>query len=208
MEQNFIIKLEHISHSFDERKILNDFNLVIEPGDKYIFTAPSGFGKSTIFNMIMGFLEPDLGKVWIDGIEITDKNASSIRNKISYLPQNISLPNLTVNEFIGQVIGFSENNFSMEMFNHWVKEVELPDNILDSRLFSLSGGEKQRLMLCICLSLNKKILLIDEGLTGLDETRATKVLSLLSENKELTILYISHDTTHAQISGFKKLEVK
>jgi ABC-type multidrug transport system ATPase subunit len=202
-----IIKLENISHSFGERKILHNFNLSIDSGGKYIFTASSGFGKSTIFNMIMGFLAPDSGKVFIDDIEINDKNAPTIRNIISYLPQDISLPNLYVNEFIDQVISFSQNKFSMDHFKRWVNEVELPENILASRLFSLSGGEKQRLLLCICLSLNKKILLIDEGLTGLDEPRATKVLSLLSENKALTVIYISHDTTHAKISGFKKLEV-
>ncbi len=188
--------------------MLFDFDLKVGKGQKYIFSAPSGFGKSTVFNMIMGFIKPDNGRVIIDGLEINDDNVQDIRSKISYLPQKISLPNISVIEFIEQVTDFSQNRFSYNTFTKWVSEVDLPYDVLDGMLSSLSGGERQRLMLAVCIAMNKDILLIDEGLSGVDNIRAEKVLSLLAEDKELTIIYISHDKSHAAFSGFDILEVR
>ena len=101
-----IISLENIIHSFDGRQILNNLSLSVARGEKLIFNAPSGFGKSTIFNMIMGFVKPDSGKVIVDNIEVTEETVESVRKKIAFVPQNMALPNITLREFVKMIEKF------------------------------------------------------------------------------------------------------
>ncbi|MEX1377082.1 MAG: ATP-binding cassette domain-containing protein [Eubacteriales bacterium] len=210
MKDNYVIQLININHSFDGRQILNDLSLSVEYGEKLIFNAPSGFGKSTVFNMIMGFIQPDMGSVKVDGIEVNEETAKQIRSKIAFLPQNMMLPNITVEEFVHIIENFESNadiGMNMDVLNTLFEELQLPDDVCSSRLSMLSGGEKQRLMLAIVIALNKKILLLDEALSGVDIERARKVLNYLSEIKDLSIIFISHDSRHLGIGEFKKLEV-
>lgn len=206
MENNEMIKLVNICHSFNNRKVIDGFDLVLNKGDKVIFNAPSGFGKSTIFNIIMGFINPDKGKVYIDNIELTDDTIKEIRNKIAYMPQKLQTPNITIDEFLTSVKSFKNSEFQEEQFNNWILELGL-EHILGEKLNALSGGERQRFILSIVMSLNKKIILMDESLSGLDSERSNKVLNLLSKEKELSIIYISHDLSQIGVGDFVELEV-
>ena len=210
MKDNNVIQLANISHSFDGRQILKNLSLSVGYGEKLIFNAPSGFGKSTVFNMIMGFVQPDMGNVTVDGIEVDENTSKQIRAKIAFLPQNMMLPNTTVEDFVHTIEKFDANTdagMDMDVLNRLFEELQLPDDICSAKLSMLSGGEKQRLMLAIVIALNKKILLLDEALSGVDINRAVRVLNYLSDIKDLSIIFISHDSRHLGVGEFKKLEV-
>lgn len=210
MNKENIISLENISHSFAGRLVLNDLSFSVGYGEKLIFNAPSGFGKSTIFNMIMGYIQPDEGRVIIDGTEVDENSAKDIRGKIAFLPQNMALPNISVTEFVHMIEKFESNieiGIDMDVLNMLFNELQLPTDVCKFKLSSLSGGEKQRLMLAIVIALDKKILLLDEALSGVDIDRARKVLKYLSDKKDLSIIFISHDARHIGIGDFREMEV-
>lgn len=210
MNKEIVIALKNISHSFDGRLVLNDLSFSVGYGEKLIFNAPSGFGKSTIFNMIMGYIQPDDGRVVIDGIEVDEDTAINIRRKIAFLPQNMALPNISVTDFVHMIETFESNTeigIDMDELNMLFSELQLPMDVCSFKLGSLSGGEKQRLMLAIVITLDKKILLLDEALSGVDIDRARKILKYLSQKKDLSIIFISHDARHIGIGDFKEMEV-
>lgn len=210
MNKENVVSLENISHSFDGRVVINNLSFAVRYGEKLIFNAPSGFGKSTIFNMIMGYIQPDEGIVTIDGLEVDENSAKDIRRKIAFLPQNMALPNIPVEDFVHMIEKFESNaeiGIDMDELKMLFDELQLPTDVCNFKLGSLSGGEKQRLMLAIVIALDKKILLLDEALSGVDIDRARKVLQYLSEKKELSIIFISHDARHIGIGDFREMEV-
>ena len=210
MSNKNVISLENIVHSFNGRRVLDGLSFSVKYGEKLIFSAPSGYGKSTIFNMIMGYLQPDEGKVIVDGIEVTEETAKNIRQKIAFLPQNLALPNISVTEFVHMIDKFegnSEIGLDMQVLATLFSELQLPENVCEFKLGALSGGEKQRLMLAVVIALNKTILLLDEALSGVDFERAEKVLNYLSQKKDISIIFISHDSRHVGIGDFKIMEV-
>ena len=100
-----------------------------------------------------------------------------------------------------------EIGLDMDILESLFSELQLPDDVCNSNLTMLSGGERQRLLLAIVIALNKKILLLDEALSGVDIERAERVLNYLSEKKDISIIFISHDARHIGIGDFKKMEV-
>ena len=205
-----VISMENIVHSFEGRQVLSNLSFSVCYGEKLVFNAPSGFGKSTIFNMIMGYIQPNSGKVFVDGLEVDEENAKYVRQKIAFLPQNMSLPNISLKEFVNMIEKFEANTdigLDMDVLESMFKELQLPDDVCNMRLGALSGGEKQRLMLAIVIALNKKILLLDEALSGVDIERAEKVLNYLSKKKDISIIFISHDVRHIGVGDFKEMEV-
>lgn len=205
-----MIDMQHIHHAFGDRVILHDLSLCLDYGDKTVLNAPSGFGKSTILNMIMGFIQPDQGHIMVDEMVVDEDNVQQVRSRIAYLPQNMILPDMTVRGF-GQVVeNFSANEhqgLDWSLFRQLIMDLDLPNNTLDAAIPKLSGGEKQRMMLALAIALKKPILLLDEALSGLDMTRATQVLEYLSTMDALSIISISHDTRHVGVGAFKALEV-
>jgi len=207
---NKVIALNNIVHSFDGRQVLKNLSFSVAYGEKLIFNAPSGFGKSTIFNMIMGYVQPDSGSVTVDGVEVNEDTAKEVRSRIAFLPQNMALPNITLKQFVEMIEKFDANaelGLDMDVLNNLFKELQLPDDVCNMKLSSLSGGEKQRLMLAIVIAMNKKILLLDEALSGVDIDRAERVLNYLSGKKDLSIIFISHDARHIGVGEFREMEV-
>jgi len=207
---NKVIALNNIVHSFDGRQVLKNLSFSVGYGEKLIFNAPSGFGKSTIFNMIMGYIQPDSGSVTVDGVEVNEDTAKEVRGRIAFLPQNMALPNITLKQFVEMIEKFDANaelGLDMDVLDNLFKELQLPDDVCSMKLGSLSGGEKQRLMLAIVIAMNKKILLLDEALSGVDIDRAERVLNYLSEKKDLSIIFISHDARHIGVGEFREMEV-
>ncbi|MBN2878835.1 MAG: ABC transporter ATP-binding protein [Clostridia bacterium] len=208
---NKVIVLNNIVHSFDGRQVLKNLSFSVGYGEKLIFNAPSGFGKSTIFNMIMGYVQPDSGSVIVDGVEVNEDTAKDVRSRIAFLPQNMALPNITLKQFVEMIEKFDANaelGLDIDILNNLFKELQLPDDVCNMKLSSLSGGEKQRLMLAIVIAMNKKILLLDEALSGVDIDRAGRVLNYLSGKKDLSIIFISHDARHIGVGDFREMEVK
>ena len=189
------IKLVEISKSFKSKKALNKVNIEFNSNRINGLLGPNGSGKTTLFNIIAGFLNPDFGKILLDGSSLNDKSLN-LRSKlgISYLPQEPS---------IFRDLNVFDNVLSIaELFHHKNKSIEVTNNLINQ--FSLgnfqktkgkllSGGERRRTEIARALASNPKFLLLDEPFAGIDPIAIEDVKSTISLLKKMNIGIIITD---------------
>ena len=166
------ISLSKISLSFNKRQILEDINLDIKEGEICGILGPNGVGKSTLFNIIIGLLNPDYGKVLINKFNVTNIPIykRTIDFGISIVPQTggvfselTCLQNLTaISEIV--IKEKSERNFKIEKM---ISKFEL-DAVKNIKAKHLSGGQRKRVCIAMALLSDPKIILMDEPFQGLD----------------------------------------
>jgi ABC-type multidrug transport system ATPase subunit len=190
-----MIQVSNLNIGFNGSSILSNINFHVKKGEIFTLTGDSGRGKSSLFSVILGFLQPESGEVYVNNTILNSTTVSSIRNLIGWLPQNLSsLPNLSIESQIHLFKSFkrNSNNFMINEFEHLIERFRLRTDILKASYSELSGGEKQRIALIYCLLQKKPILLLDEPTSALDDTSEQAVTNYLKESKELTILASSH----------------
>lgn len=182
-----------------EEDIIKDFTLAVEPGECVAFVGASGSGKSTIMNMIIGFLVPTRGCLRIDGKPISELSLRDYRHFISVVPQNSILFSGTIRENIT----YGLTNISEERLAEIVRLAnidefanELP-NGLDTQVgengAALSGGQKQRISIARALIRDPKILILDEATSALDnisEYHVQKAIDRLTHGR--TTFVVAH----------------
>ena len=164
-----------------ERYILKDFNLEVKPGESIAFAGESGTGKSTILNLLIGFLPPTDGKILIDRINMVNLDMNEYRKQIAVVPQNTILFSGTIRENIT----YGLENISDDEIWSVIHEVGLEDLLdkmpdgLDTPLGEhgdrLSGGQKQRISIARALIRKPKIIIFDEATSALDSASEKKV---------------------------------
>jgi ATP-binding cassette subfamily B protein len=197
------IEFQNVSFNYPNRdKTLNNINLKISKNTIIGIKGETGSGKSTIIKLIMGLLQPDSGKILIDGKElnITEDNLS---DKISYVPQNFYILDDTILE---NIVFSEEKNkpdykkISKATALSQLDEVinSLPNGIntiVGSTGKLLSGGQAQRLALARALYQEREILILDEATNALDSNTEKLVIENLSNLKKAkTIIIISHNS--------------
>lgn len=182
-----------------EEDIIKDFSLSVNPGDCVAFVGSSGSGKSTIMNMIIGFLTPTQGEFKIDGKPIEAINLSSYRHHISVVPQNSILFKGTIKENITYGlynVSDEEINRVVELANITEFLDTLPnglDTVIGEHGDKLSGGQKQRISIARALIRNPQILILDEATSALDnisEYHVQKAISSLIKGR--TTFIVAH----------------
>lgn len=197
-----IIELEKVSKKFGNKQILNQFNLAVEQGDYISIMGESGKGKTTLLNII-GLLEmPDSGNVTICGKKnarfISSKTKELRRNELSYLFQNYGLIETeTVAENLAIALHFKKVNRQKKrkLIAGALKKVGL-SGFANRKVFTLSGGEQQRVALAKIILKNPKVILADEPTGSLDAKNRDYVLRIIEElNKQgKTIVVVTHDS--------------
>lgn len=185
-----------------DRDIIKDLTLTVEPGECVAFVGSSGSGKSTIMNIIIGFLKPTAGMVRIDGKPIDTLNLSIYRHFISVVPQNSILFTGTIRDNITYGLHDVPESVIKEVV-HMANIDEFTDNLpngLDTIVgengANLSGGQKQRISIARLFLKNPPILILDEATSALDnesELLVQQSLKRLSEGK--TTFTIAHRLT-------------
>lgn len=168
----------------------------IEKGDKLSFKGKSGSGKTSLLNIITGFVRPATGTVLFDGSPLTKSNLNDLRKKLAYLPQQISFNSYGVQQFLEMPFGFANNkNLTPNKKNilEYFSLFDLNHDLMNSKMQEISGGEKQRVALISCLLLQREILLLDEPVSALDKNSKKKVIDYLFTKDDLTIISASHD---------------
>lgn len=182
-----------------DEDIIKDFTLAVEPGECIAFVGASGSGKSTIMNMIIGFMTPTRGTLRIDGKPIEALNLSDYRHFISVVPQNSILFTGTIRENITYgLTDVSEDHLNEVVRLANIDEFtdELP-NGLDTEIgengSNLSGGQKQRISIARALIRDPKILILDEATSALDnisEYHVQKAINHLTKGR--TTFIVAH----------------
>ena len=191
-----VVKLENISFSFGERKILENIDISVNQGEIVGLLGPNGVGKSTIFNLITGLIKPSYGSIKIDS-KIVNEYPIYLRSKkfkIGYVPQYGGFfHDLTLVENLKAIseITVVNKNHRNEKINFLIAKFEL-DAVRNVKAKHLSGGMKKRLVIALALLGDPKILLLDEPFAALDVMTIKKlqriVVDLQSEYNISVIL--------------------
>ena len=200
-----MIEIKNLNKSFKENQVFINFNCQIKDGFMTAIIGKSGSGKSTLLNMI-GLLDLDYqGEILYDNINIKNlkenKQTEFIRNNINYLFQNYALiDNETVEQNLLLTLAYEKINKKEKLnkINTVLTKVGL-DNFNDKKIYTLSGGEQQRIALARTIIKKGNIILADEPTGNLDEENKNQVLNILKELKNLgkTIIIVTHDLSIA-----------
>ena len=169
---NTIIEFENISLSYGNRLILDNINFKINEGQIFGMLGPNGVGKSTIFNLITGLINPGSGKIKISGEDVTDYPVylRTKKFKVGYVPQYGGYFNdLTLHQNLKAIseIVIDNKNYRSERINYLISKFEF-ENLKDIKAKFLSGGQKKRLVIALALLSEPKVLLLDEVFAALD----------------------------------------
>lgn len=201
---NKAITLNQISYNYpnSKRTTLKDISLTIPAKTKVGFIGPTGCGKTTTIDIILGLLEPQKGTLEIDGEVINNYNRRSWQRSIGYVPQHIYLSDDTIAANIA--FGVDSKNINQDMIEKSSKIVnlhkfvfdELPNQyhtIIGERGVRLSGGQRQRIGIARALYHNPKVLILDEATSALDnETEKLIIDAMDNLDKNMTVIIIAH----------------
>jgi len=185
---------ENITKSFGNKILFKDFNFHIEGGEFVCFSGESGAGKTTLLNII-GLLEPiDSGKLLINGREYkTNKDKRKFyAEEVGFLFQNFALlENKTVEQNLKIVKAKGDLSYRID---ESLKIVGLTDK-MNNKVYTLSGGEQQRIALARLILKPCNIILADEPTGSLDKRNAELVIGLLKKINSMgkTVIIVSHD---------------
>ena len=205
------IKLENVSYTYPEsdKKIIDGMNLIIKPGEKIAIVGLNGAGKTTLIKLVTGLLDPDEGRVMLNGTDIRKFNRAEYYKLFSAVFQHFNMYDITVAETVAQSaadIDLPRVRDCLEKAGLTKAVDDLPDGInthlgrevyLDGVV--LSGGQTQRLMLARALYKSGKILALDEPTAALDplaERDMYEKYNAMTEGK--TSLFISHRLASTQ----------
>ena len=194
-----MINFKNISLKFNDKIILNNFNLIVNAGEKILISGVSGKGKTTLLKLLLGFSTPNSGSILVDNLELNEQTINIIRNKIGYMPQSTPFLNVKVEKLIHTIFNYKENlktKLDMSILIQTLKEFNLDSNILSKNINQLSGGEKQRLAFVIIILLDRKIWILDEITSSLDQDMKEKVINYILNTKK-TVILVSHDKTES-----------
>ena len=184
-----------------DKNILNDLEFQINKKEKLMIVGESGCGKSTFVDLLLNLLKPESGEIKLNDIPYSEINFEKFRKKISYVPQELSLVNFSTNDYFNFI---NNSSIKKEKIEFYLKKFGIFSNIynmkykFDNKLGDkgtlLSGGQKQRIILAAALSREPEILILDEATNALDLQAEKEILDILLEEKNLTLISISHQT--------------
>ena len=174
-----MLKIEHLTKLYGEKKAVDDLSLHIEKGEIYGFIGHNGAGKTTTIKACCGILQFDSGEIWVDGVSIKD-DPLSCKRRIAYIPDNPDLydfmSGIKYLNFVADIFGVSQND-RQERIRRYADTFELTDDLAQP-IGSYSHGMKQKLAIISALIHEPKLIIMDEPFVGLDP-KASHTLKLL-----------------------------
>ena len=194
------VKVEDVTFSYDgKHNALENVSFEVQPGQMIAFVGPSGAGKSTIANLIPRFYDVNGGAIKIDGFDIRDVTANSLREQIGIVPQETLLFNTTVMENIryGKLDATDAEVIAAAKAANADKFIQdLPEGyqtLIGERGLNLSGGQRQRMAIARAMLKNPQVLILDEATSALDTESEKIVQAALDElMKGRTSFVIAH----------------
>ena len=194
-----MIKLNNISFSYGKKTVIDNISTDFQCGKLYGILGANGSGKTTLLKLISGILKPDCGKITVDGLDIPNRKVMA--KKLALMPQYRSLPDMTVWDFVA--CGRFPHSYHLS-----VKDTKIIDSVLkttdlthfkDRFLNTLSGGERQKAYLALCLAQDTDCILLDEPTTYLDIAGSHSFMEILTGLKAegRCIVSVFHDISLA-----------
>ncbi|MGG0208476.1 ABC transporter ATP-binding protein [Bacillus mycoides] len=193
-----IISFQNVTLQFGEKKILDNVSFDLKSGENSLIIGPSGTGKSTVFNLLLGIYCPSEGQIKINGVPYEEFNTSTIRDLFAVSLQDSFFFKGTIEENIkvmNQDATAEQIHRALEISccNEFIDQ--LPEGMytnLEENANNLSGGQRQRLAIARALVSGRKFLLLDESTSALDPVNEHKILHNLYEETCITIVQIAH----------------
>tara|TARA_S200000501_G_scaffold311044_1_gene301477 strand:- start:1409 stop:2185 length:777 start_codon:yes stop_codon:yes gene_type:complete len=198
-KKNTLIEFQNVSLAYGNRLILDNINFSINEGQIFGILGPNGVGKSTIFNLITGIINPKNGKIKI-GEEDATTYPIYLRTKkfkVGYMPQYGGYFNdLTLHDNLRAISEIVIDNklYRSERINYLISKFEL-DHLKDVKAKFLSGGQKKKLVIALSLLSEPKVLLLDECFAALDVLTIKmlqEIIVNLQQESQITICICDH----------------
>ncbi len=195
------ILFKNVSFSWDGSESKSLLNLKIKKGEKIAVLGPTGSGKSTFIDLLLGLLEPESGEIYMDDIKINKKNLKSYRNIFAFVPQKIFFLEDSIRENIlfGSKFELTENNLLDRIVQELKFDLITKDNkTLDSNLSdsnqTVSGGQKQVIGIARALYRGGDILVLDEATSAMDKKLEKSIFEAIPNFGFSNLVCITHST--------------
>ncbi len=180
------------------RTVVNNIDIVLKPSEIVALLGPNGAGKTTSFYMMVGFVKPTKGKIYLNDQNITSwPMHKRAQNGLGYLPQEPSaFRKLTVRDNLLSILEFQDldKKTQGDKANELLEEFGLT-NLVNSRANTLSGGERRRLEIARSLTIDPDFILLDEPFTGVDPKSIREIQNLIADLRKrrgLGVLLTDH----------------
>jgi len=205
MANNVTLRIEDLHKSYGALEVLKGVSVDINKGESKVIIGPSGTGKSTLLRCINRLTQPDSGRVWLDGVEVTDRKVdiNRVRATIGMVFQDFNLfSHLRIlgNVRIGPMeVKGMEKKEATELAMEELRRVGLADKA-DAYPAELSGGQQQRASIARALAMDPKLILFDEPTSALDPELIGEVLEVMINlaREGMTMLVVSHEMGFAR----------
>jgi len=191
--------LEGLAKSFGRKTAVREVTFSMESGEVVGLLGPNGAGKTTVFYMVVGFIRPSAGKIWLDGKDIT--NMPMYRRAhlgVSYLPQEPSVfRKLSVEDNIMAIIetrkGLSRKE-KRKRLDQLLEDLGIT-HLRKQKAYTLSGGERRRTEIARSLAIDPKFLLLDEPFAGIDPITVSELKTIVQglSNRGIGVLITDHN---------------
>lgn len=193
------VEIKNVNKHFGEKRLFDNFSCDMEQGDFVVITGASGCGKTTLLNMIGGLEPVTSGKISVAGVEITNQKNLQIyyRDIVGFVFQNFGLvEQKTVEENLKMIHKKGKTEVSVQ---EALRSVGM-EKALKQKVYSLSGGEQQRIALARLRLKNCQLILADEPTGSLDRKNGQLVMKILHQmNAEgKTVIMVTHDESLIQ----------
>ena len=204
-----LIEVNNICLGYESNIVLKDLSFNIDEGDFVCIVGPNGSGKSTLIKGILGLIRPLKGKITFNNLK---------QNMIGYMPQETrvdqtfpaSVMEIVMSGTLNSLKGIMYSNKEKEVANKTLKLLGI-EELKDKSFSSLSGGQRQKVLLARSLCATEKLLILDEPSNNLDSKSKKdlyKIVKEINKKEGITVLMVTHDLDHNNLVGNKILSLR